>query len=453
MVCAPRRRKKSCRSLNSAPSNLTPCGVSSSPKLHLITHICFCSEPKNIDLLVFCKYTLSAVSRPRLQVPNTPHRNLKHSLTDGSVEAQWRQPSQLRRLPRAARASRAADRHRRNQQQSRNRIARLKIRPAPILRVSLRPQRSRLPICKFYGLRCSRKTVKLTSTSSSSNDSLYPKPSYKPPSGFKAAKKQLPPSSTTSSLLSDLRGKQLFHITAPSFLPLSKVKEVSLAKILQGEPILEHEGVQYGIPSENIGHGDLGGKSLLLYDSKTQTYYSAPATTMPTYHVQQLIDLPKSLGTEDAVLAAAQDQIKPPRKQPKHLKMRFRPVGSEEGPPETIGSSSEESEGEGKPNSKFPRESKTEREKENGSMPKKWKDPNRLACPGRRPKSKLSIHHNQAKSEMRRNGRRRRRDERRNENCIFMLFISEKSCPKLRIMANGACTDFSFDSQKASSLD
>lgn len=362
MVCAPRRRKKSCRSLNSAPSNLTPCGVSSSPKLHLITHICFCSEPKNIDLLVFCKYTLSAVSRPRLQVPNTPHRNLKHSLTDGSVEAQWRQPSQLRRLPRAARASRAADRHRRNQQQSRNRIARLKIRPAPILRVSLRPQRSRLPICKFYGLRCSRKTVKLTSTSSSSNDSLYPKPSYKPPSGFKAAKKQLPPSSTTSSLLSDLRGKQLFHITAPSFLPLSKVKEVSLAKILQGEPILEHEGVQYGIPSENIGHGDLGGKSLLLYDSKTQTYYSAPATTMPTYHVQQLIDLPKSLGTEDAVLAAAPDQIKPPRKQPKHLKMRFRPVGSEEGPPETIGSSSEESEGEGKPNSKFPRESKTERE-------------------------------------------------------------------------------------------
>ncbi|KAH1499234.1 hypothetical protein KXV92_007995 [Aspergillus fumigatus] len=197
---------------------------------------------------------------------------------------------------------------------------------------------------------------------SSSNDSLYAKPSYKPPSGFKAAKKQLPPSSTTSSLLSDLRGKQLFHITAPSFLPLSKVKEVSLAKILQGEPILEHEGVQYGIPSENIGHGDLGGKSLLLYDSKTQTYYSAPATTMPTYHVQQLIDLPKSLGTEDAVLAAAQDQIKPPRKQPKHLKMRFRPVGSEEGPPETIGSSSEESEGEGKPNSKFPRESKTERE-------------------------------------------------------------------------------------------
>lgn len=149
MVCAPRRRKKSCRSLNSAPSNLTPCGVSSSPKLHLITHICFCSEPKNIDLLVFCKYTLSAVSRPRLQVPNTPHRNLKHSLTDGSVEAQWRQPSQLRRLPRAARASRAADRHRRNQQQSRNRIARLKIRPAPILRVSLRPQRSRLPISRL----------------------------------------------------------------------------------------------------------------------------------------------------------------------------------------------------------------------------------------------------------------------------------------------------------------
>ncbi|GIC84525.1 DNA-directed RNA polymerase I subunit RPA34 [Aspergillus udagawae] len=199
---------------------------------------------------------------------------------------------------------------------------------------------------------------------SSSNDSLYPRPPYKPPSGFKPAKRQLPPSSTTSSLLSDLRGKQIFHITAPAFLPLSKVKEVSLAKILQGEPVLKHEGVQYGIPPENIGQGDLGGKSLLLYDSKTQTYYSAPATTttMPTYHVQEMIELPKSLGTDDAVLAAAQDQIKPPRKQPKHLKMRFRPVGSGEGPPETIGSSSEESEGEGKPTFKFPKESKTDRE-------------------------------------------------------------------------------------------
>ncbi|GAQ07308.1 hypothetical protein ALT_4629 [Aspergillus lentulus] len=200
------------------------------------------------------------------------------------------------------------------------------------------------------------------SNTSSTNDSLYPRPPYKPPSGFKAAKKQLPPSSTTSSLLSDLRGKQIFHITAPAFLPLSKVKEVSLAKILQGEPVLKHEGVQYGIPPENIGQGDLGGKSLLLYDSKTQTYYSAPATTMPTYHVQETINIPKSLGTDDAVLAAAQDQIKPPRKQPKHLKMRFRPVGSGDGPPETIGSSSEESEGEGKPAFKFPKESKTERE-------------------------------------------------------------------------------------------
>ncbi|KAF7125131.1 hypothetical protein CNMCM5793_001240 [Aspergillus hiratsukae] len=204
---------------------------------------------------------------------------------------------------------------------------------------------------------------------SSSNDSIYPRPPYKPPSGFKAAKKQLPPSSTTSSLLSDLRGKQIFHITAPSFLPLSKVKEVSLAKILQGEPVLKHEGVQYGIPPENISQGDLGAKSLLLYDSKTQTYYNAPATTIPTYHVQEMIDLPKSLGTDDAVLAAAQDQMKPPRKQPKHLKMRFRPVGSGECPPETIGSSSEESEGEGKPTFKFPKGSKTDREERKRKHP------------------------------------------------------------------------------------
>ncbi|EAW11563.1 DNA-directed RNA polymerase I subunit RPA34 [Aspergillus clavatus NRRL 1] len=191
------------------------------------------------------------------------------------------------------------------------------------------------------------KKVKISHTASS-NGSIYPTVAYKPPSGFKAVKKQLPPSSTTSSLLSDLRGKQLFHITAPASLPLSKVKEVSLAKILQGEPVLKHEGVQYGIPPENIGQGDLNGKNLLVYDSKTQTYHSAPATNIPTYHVQEMINIPTRSEMDNAVLAAAQDLVKPPRKQPKHLKMRFRPVGSGNAPPESLGSSSEESDGEEK---------------------------------------------------------------------------------------------------------
>ncbi|PWY91004.1 hypothetical protein BO70DRAFT_358442 [Aspergillus heteromorphus CBS 117.55] len=186
-----------------------------------------------------------------------------------------------------------------------------------------------------------------------------PKP-YKAPFGFKTLKQQAPPKSSVSSLLSDLRGKQVLHITAPDYLPLSKIEEVSLAKIMRGTPVLKHKGVQYGIPIESLRQPELNGKALHLYDPKTKTYYSTTATDIPTYHIQELIDMP-DVSAENSVLEAVKGQVKPPRKQPKNLKMRFRPVGSGAAPPETIGSSSEESEGE-QPTFKVPRGVEVERE-------------------------------------------------------------------------------------------
>ncbi|KAJ5601765.1 hypothetical protein N7510_011299 [Penicillium lagena] len=177
---------------------------------------------------------------------------------------------------------------------------------------------------------------------------------YKPPTGFKLAKKQPPPSSKTSSLLSNLTGKQVFHITAPSSLPLSKIKEVSMAMIMKGEPLLTHEGVNYGIPAESLlsETNDPEGKALLIYDQSTQSYRSA-AAHVPTYHIQELVG---SLGTDkatDRAVEALRDEKKPRKRQPKGLKMRFRPIGSLSGPPETIGDSSE-SEAEEEPTFKVP---------------------------------------------------------------------------------------------------
>ena len=206
---------------------------------------------------------------------------------------------------------------------------------------------------------------------------------FKPPSGFKSAKKQSS-SSNVSSLLSNLRGKQVFHITAPSFLPLSKVKEVSLAKVMQGEPVLKHDGVNYGIPMDSISQGETDGQTLLLHDPKSQSYYNTPTNNIPSYHVQEMISLPEDNGTGSI---KADDYEKPARKQPKHLKMRFHPVGSGNAPAETIGSSSEESDGEEKkPSFKVPKGSSSQEKEErkrkhhhtegegnqpNGSVPRK----------------------------------------------------------------------------------
>ena len=118
------------------------------------------------------------------------------------------------------------------------------------------------------------------------------------------------------------------------------------------------DGVNYGIPPDSIEQGEDDGKALLLHDPKTQKYYSTPAGSIQSYHVQEMITLPGDNGTGSL---EAQDYEKPPRKQVKNLKMRFRPVGSGNGPPETIGSSSEESDGEekGKSTFKFPKDATT----------------------------------------------------------------------------------------------
>ncbi|KAJ5236790.1 hypothetical protein N7489_006881 [Penicillium chrysogenum] len=163
---------------------------------------------------------------------------------------------------------------------------------------------------------------------------------YKPPAGFKSAKKQAPPSSKASSLLSNLNGKQVLHLTAPASLPLSKVKEVCMAKIMHGEPIISHEGVNYGIPVEALSETGPATKSLLVFDEKTQTYCTA-AHSVPSYHVQEMIGLPSTSENTDAVVAELRKYVKPARPQPKNLKMRFRPVGTTSAPPETLGSSSE----------------------------------------------------------------------------------------------------------------
>ncbi|KAL2809205.1 DNA-directed RNA polymerase I subunit RPA34.5-domain-containing protein [Aspergillus granulosus] len=171
---------------------------------------------------------------------------------------------------------------------------------------------------------------------------IRPPQPYKPPSGFKSTKNQSSISSTPS-ILSDLQGKQVFHITAPAYLPLSKIKEVSLARAMKGEPIMEHEGIRYGIPVDSLKHATDNGQTLFLYDSKAKTYRSATAN-VPTYHIQETIELPGGAEYEEASVQAAKALEKPPRKQPKNLKMRFRPVGSGDGPPQTLGSSDEESE-------------------------------------------------------------------------------------------------------------
>jgi hypothetical protein len=72
----------------------------------------------------------------------------------------------------------------------------------------------------------------------------------------------------------------------------------------------------------------------MIYDENKGSYVKKEVQNIQSYTVQELVRLPKY----DAVQPLTE---KPARPQPKHLKMRFHPVGSGDLGAETIGSSSE----------------------------------------------------------------------------------------------------------------
>lgn len=194
----------------------------------------------------------------------------------------------------------------------------------------------RRPRCKIF---CDYNLAVRQTNAKSSRVTSSGSKTYKAPFGFKLANKQAAPSSSSSSLLSNLHGKQVYHISAPASLPLSKVKEISMSKIMKGEPILEFDDVKYGILAESITEEGSEGKNLLVYDESTKTYVSK-SDNVPSYQIQEMFNLPGSVG-DIAAVEALRDTVKPPRPQPKKLRMRFRPVGSLPSAPETLGSSSE----------------------------------------------------------------------------------------------------------------
>ncbi|KAL5343410.1 DNA-directed RNA polymerase I subunit RPA34.5-domain-containing protein [Aspergillus crustosus] len=240
---------------------------------------------------------------------------------------------------------------------------------------------------------------------SSQARSVRPPQSFKPPLGFKSAKTQS--SSQISSTLSDLNGKQVFHITAPAFLPLSKVKEVSLAGALNGEPILKHNGVQFGIPTDSAKQTAASRQTLFAYDSKAQTYQGT-VMNVPTYHIQEIISLPGGPEYEETTLRAAKALEKPPRKQPKHLKMRFRPVGSGDAPPETLGSSSEESEAE-EPTFKVPKGREKEKERKRKLQQTEADGSQSLGEPRKKSKKHEHVGEEKSKKSKDRDGKRRKK--------------------------------------------
>ena len=156
---------------------------------------------------------------------------------------------------------------------------------------------------------------------------------YKPPPGFQPASVSFHPSSRTSEIFapSNLAGKQIWHITAPSSVPLTSVKEVSSNNIANGGSVLSYKGANYGLAPE-LDADQASNPALLLPSSGANDYKPCEISIIKTLHLQQIVSLPSHTASparppsEAATVSGCYKRT--PRPQPQGLKMRYHPFGA-----------------------------------------------------------------------------------------------------------------------------
>jgi hypothetical protein len=161
---------------------------------------------------------------------------------------------------------------------------------------------------------------------------------YNPPEGFVEMRKPNPPSANLNKLFSsaNLEGKQLWHITLPSDVPVSTLKDIDVGKARSGATILSHGGISYGFRIEANSMDDRKGARLLLSNNGGLGYSSAPQPFDSKLILQQSqhpATSYKSSSSATGVDGAAQPNfptVKGVRQQPANLRARYFPSGFED---------------------------------------------------------------------------------------------------------------------------
>jgi hypothetical protein len=148
--------------------------------------------------------------------------------------------------------------------------------------------------------------------------------SYQPSIGFGTAIISLPSSPRSPSIFSasGLAGRQVWHISMPSSVPISFLTEIPLQNIATGNAAFSHKGADYSFiasrkPTQYT-------KNFLLPSTESHDYRSAPSTISRTFHLEQQISLPitPTAGEEPHAQPYASSITKrPDHMQPERLKM------------------------------------------------------------------------------------------------------------------------------------
>jgi hypothetical protein len=169
--------------------------------------------------------------------------------------------------------------------------------------------------------------------------SIPPK-QYNPPKDFVKTSATASDSASRAAqfLTNDLAGKEVWHITAPANVSIESIKPFAIRSAMRGEPILNSEGKWYCLkdgPSTN--------KCTIIPNNTGDTYLPGEATISRTFHLREIIN-PSARDKASEADASKHmyfefqphDElpVRPKRKQPEGLHMRYKPFGTTHASPE-----------------------------------------------------------------------------------------------------------------------
>ena len=162
---------------------------------------------------------------------------------------------------------------------------------------------------------------------------------YEPPPGFAPATiSNISPSALEAFKPASSNGKQIWQISIPSSVPVDAITSVSLDSILDGSPIFTHSGIDYCLSTQREGLTD--GETVLLPDVDKNRYEPAMRLKISRgLRVREVISRPSvsTTANNNVMDIDGEGVMEDKHKQPKGLKMRWRPFGDYDGDNEDEG--------------------------------------------------------------------------------------------------------------------
>ncbi|CCX09797.1 DNA-directed RNA polymerase I subunit RPA34.5-domain-containing protein [Pyronema domesticum] len=139
---------------------------------------------------------------------------------------------------------------------------------------------------------------------------------YKAPIGFDPLSKDKS-LKTSPFTAANLKGKEIWLISAPAGAPLTKLAKISAQDVAEGNPVLETKGGRsYLLKSEEEG------AEVVMVPGADGFYRQIGQPVKRTFRLVETLPTPKVIKPEDVPAS------KPVRLQPEGLRMRYKPFGA-----------------------------------------------------------------------------------------------------------------------------